>query len=92
MKACEACGGVGCTTGCVLCSACQGTGLISLGHESAARHAELVVKAREKAARLGWSEEAWESIEPRDRECYPTALARKVLRVVTVPARARKAG
>lgn len=86
MKVCEVCGGVGCTTGCVLCAACQGTGFISLGHESAARYESLVVEAREKAARLGWSEEVWEPVDPVLH--YP-ALARKVFRVVTVPQTAR---
>lgn len=90
MKVCEVCGGSGCrATDCLLCVTCQGTGLISLGAESAARHAALVVKAREKAARLGWIEEVWEPVDPLLN--YP-ALARTVLRVVTVPHKARRAG
>jgi hypothetical protein len=77
MKVCEVCGGIG-HAGTVLCLFCQGTGLISLGHESAERYAELVIKAREKAAHLGWQEEVWEPIPLSQRECYPYALARKV--------------
>lgn len=84
MKTCEVCGGVGCNTACALCAACQGTGLISLGHESAERHAALVIRARENAARLGWTEEVWQPLtEAEQRAEYPR-LARKVLQVVTV--------
>ncbi len=82
MKVCEVCGGSGCQPNCVLCSACDGAGVISLGHESAARHAALVSSAREKAARLGWIEEVWEPLtEAEQREQYPQ-LARKVYRVL----------
>lgn len=88
MKICEICGGVGCGPGCVLCGACQGTGFILLGPEGAAKHAALEIEAREKAARLGWSEEVWEPVDPVTH--YP-ALARKVLRVITADA-ARKVG
>lgn len=88
MKPCEICGGSGCrVSDCLLCPSCQGTGLICLGHESAERYAALVVTAREKAARLGWIEEAWEPLtEAEQRAQYPR-LARKVFRVVTVDAR-----
>lgn len=86
MKVCEPCAGNGCRVSCILCPTCQGTGLISLGPESAERHAELVVKAREKAARLGWIEEAWVPLtEAEQRAQYPR-LARKVFRAVTVEA------
>lgn len=90
MKTCEVCGGMGCRpTDCLICAACQGTGLISLGHESAERYAVLVAQAREKAARLGWLEEVWEPVDPVAH--YP-ALARKVLRSITVPQQERKVG
>ena len=63
MKVCEHCGGIGHSrylSKPLLCSACQGTGLISLGHESANRYADLVAQARAKAARNGWHETVWE--------------------------------
>ncbi len=80
MKFCEVCGGSG-HAGVLICAACQGTGWISLGPESAARHAGLVVLARQRGAELGWMEESWEPVDPIRN--YP-ALARKVRRVVTV--------
>lgn len=89
MKTCEVCGGMGCRpTDCLICSACQGTGVICLGWESRERHAELVVKAREKAARLGWMEEVWLPVDPVAN--YP-ALARKVYRVISSATSKRRA-
>ena len=83
MKACEVCGGVGCGSGCVLCAACHGTGMISLGHESAARYEQMKQAAREKAARLGWTEEVWIGE-------WPHTQPRKVLRVIAAPAKVRR--
>lgn len=71
----------------LLCSCCQGTGLICLGHESAERYAELVVEAREKAARLGWIEEVWEPLTEAEKRAEWPRLARKVFRAVTVEAK-----
>ena len=80
MKVCEVCGGMG-HQGVLICGSCHGTGLISLGHESAAKYAVMIAEARKKAARLGWMEEVWEPVDPREN--YP-ALGRKVRRVITV--------
>lgn len=88
MKTCEICGGDGCRgSDCLICATCFGTGLICLGHESAERYEALKVKARDKAARLGWIEEVWEPVDPVRH--YP-ALARKVYRVIGL--QQRKAG
>lgn len=59
MKVCEVCGGMGHRRQ-ILCASCHGTGLICLGHESAARYERLKMEARGKAARSGWSEIVWE--------------------------------
>jgi hypothetical protein len=78
MRTCEHCGGMGRSsylTVPLICSACQGTGLICLGHESADRYAVLVAQARAKAARLGWQETVWESVG--------NGISRKVRRTVT---------
>lgn len=77
MKVCEVCGGMGCRpTDCLLCAACEGTGAICLGHESAGRYEDMKRAARAKAARLGWLEDVWEGQWPEP--------VRKVRRVVTI--------
>lgn len=88
MRICEICGGLGCNTARLLCAACEGTGLICLGYESEARYEQMKIHAREKAARLGWTEEVWEPVDPVAN--YP-ALGRKVRRLVTVAQPLREA-
>lgn len=80
MKPCEVCGGIG-NRSKVLCTACQGTGLVLLGMEGSARYTVLVAKAREKAAQYGWFEDVWEPVDPVAH--YP-ALARTIRKRVTV--------
>lgn len=75
MKTCELCGGAG-HQGVLICAACDGTGLISLGHESADRYAQLKQAARVRAALAGWQEIVWEGEQP--------GPVRKVRRVITV--------
>ena len=70
----------------LMCSACQGTGCLSLGPESAERHAALVVQARERAAREGWREDVWEPLTAEEQRAQYPKLARKVRRRVTVEA------
>ena len=83
MKVCEICNGAGHVHK-LLCSACQGTGLISLGHESAEQHAALVRKARERAEAEGWEEDTWEPLSAIEQLVEYPRLARKVRRRVTV--------
>lgn len=83
MKVCELCAGLGCSRQRVLCATCHGTGMICLGHESADRYEAMKQTARDKAARLGWSEEVWEG-------AWPESEPRKVLRAIAAPAVAQR--
>jgi NADPH-dependent glutamate synthase beta subunit-like oxidoreductase len=48
----------------VICASCHGTGLLSLGHETAVAYHRLKQAALAQAIREGWYEDAWEGEQP----------------------------